>query len=99
MNETVIITNLENQLKDMLVYKATTGKGADDCAALAYAIAALRSPSPAQGMYSVEDIEGWLLGFTHNCLHTARDIHLRHEQFGIAAWKAKQLETQQEPRT
>lgn len=53
-------------------------------------IAALRSPSPAQGMYSVEDIEGWR-GYVDALCDAGRAfVSLRDPIHGIAAWKSKQ---------
>lgn len=55
---------------------------------LMLAIDALRSPSPAQGMYSVEDIEAW---HEAECNRLATPFDKRAPYVGIAAWKAAQL--------
>lgn len=54
-------------------------------------LAALRSPSPAQGMYSVEDINEWMIAYLYGDYYGCEPRRMLNDlEFGIAAWKAKQ---------
>lgn len=60
--------------------------------AMSLLITDLRSPSPAQGTYSIEDIRGWLVSLRKYGMQAQPFAALEHPVYGIAAWKSKQLD-------